>query len=646
MNTNTNINIPNNTENVLPRFKTPLVLIPLGIVILVLAIVTLCILFNVRIPVTGAAKSTQDAAANISIVMTIVAIILILCFTFLPNFKDIKTLFFQISNVSYVFLYTVFLILFFRLVPKESLDKYAFIITPLTILLTAFMFYKSMKLDYILTFNINYERIKLLILFFCLITICIVYYSVDPGKYIKEYYGYSLLLTIVLAVFAFLYLIITMTMSDTTSSQNTPLGKTDSLLSRFSSFSVYGSILFVLFLSIITISVSYYKSNFLENKDKSAAVVLLVLVTSILWGIALLTNVFSDGGDKSINMDVPNLFKRGLLTMLGIMMTALLIGWVVYSIRHLSGSHGIFTFILNLFLLLFIAVLIYKTINVKMPSGNAKKTAFFDLFVNLAFYTQCIFSDTFYSIKNVISGEYSSADRNSIMMLIISIVIICAYFAVPYVYNKLNLQGGKLLINQPVYTDTVYNLGTYENLHGGVGFKYQYAVSFWVFLDASAPNTNSNSSKYTSLLNFAEKPNILYKTDTNTLMVTLEQEPDHLNTLAEYDDKGNRILYKNEKVLLQKWNNIIINYNGGTLDIFLNGELVNSSIGVVPYYKLDMLTIGEATGVRGGICNVVYYNRVLTVSNIYFIYNMVKDKTPPVPEESNTTTLQKNILAI
>ena len=281
-----------------------------------------------------------------------------------------------------------------------------------------------------------------------------------------------------------------------------------------------------------------------------------------------------------------------------------------------------------------------------MPSGNAKKTAFFDLFVNLAFYTQCIFSDTFYSIKNVISGEYSSADRNSIMMLIISIVIICAYFAVPYVYNKLNLQGGKLLINQPVYKDTVYNLGTYENLHGGVGFKYQYAVSFWVFLDASAPNTNSNSSKYTSLLNFADKPNILYKTDTNTLMVTLEQEPDHLNTLAEYDDKGNRILYKNEKVLLQKWNNIIINYNGGTLDIFLNGELVNSSIGVVPYYKLDMLTIGEATGVRGGICNVVYYNRVLTASNIYFIYNMVKDKTPPVPEESNTTTLQKNILAI
>jgi len=642
MNTNTNINTPNTTENVLPKFKTPSVLIPLGIVILVLVIVTLCILFNVKMPGTSGSKSTQAAAANISIVMTMVAIILILCFVFLPNFKDIKTLFFQISNVFYIFLYTIFLILFFRLAAKETIDKYAYIITPLTILLTAFMFYKSMKIDYISNFNINYERIKLLILFLCLITICIVYYSVDPGQYIKEYYGYSLLLTIILGMFAFLYLIIMMTMSDTTSSQNTPLGKTDSLLSMFSNFSVYGSILFIIFLTIITISVSYNKSNFLENKDKSAAVVLLVLVTSILWGVALLTNVFSDGGDKSINMDVPNLFKRGLLTILGIIIACLIVGWLVYSIQHLSGSTGIIKFILNLFLLLFIAVLIYKTINVKMPTGNAKKTAFFDLFLNLAFYTQCIFSDMFYSIKNIVSGEYSAADRTSIIMLVIAIVIISAYIAMPYVYNKINLQGGKLLINQPVYTDTVYNLGTYENLNGGVGFKYQYAVSFWCFLDASAPNTNSNSSKYTSLLNFAEKPNIMYKTDTNTLMVTMEQETDNnANNLTEYDDKGNRILYKNEKVLLQKWNNIIINYNGGTLDIFLNGELVKSSIGVVPYYKLDMLTIGEITGVRGGICNVVYYNRALSASNIYFIYNMVKDKTPPVPEESNTTTLQK-----
>ena len=81
---------------------------------------------------------------------------------------------------------------------------------------------------------------------------------------------------------------------------------------------------------------------------------------------------------------------------------------------------------------------------------------------------------------------------------------------------------------------------------------------------------------------------------------------------------------------LQKWNNIVINYNGGTLDVFLNGELVKSSIEVVPYMTLDTLTIGEKDGINGGICNVVYFNKPLTKANIYYLYNTVKHLTPPV----------------
>ena len=95
--------------------------------------------------------------------------------------------------------------------------------------------------------------------------------------------------------------------------------------------------------------------------------------------------------------------------------------------------------------------------------------------------------------------------------------------------------------------------------------------------------------------------------------------------------------------MLQKWNNIIINYSGGILDIFLNGELVKSSIGVVPYYTLDNLTIGEDNGIKGGICNVVYFNRALTGTNIYILYNMLKNKTLPVTANSNVTITKKNM---
>jgi hypothetical protein len=80
-----------------------------------------------------------------------------------------------------------------------------------------------------------------------------------------------------------------------------------------------------------------------------------------------------------------------------------------------------------------------------------------------------------------------------------------------------------------------------------------------------------------------------------------------------------------------------------TLDIFLNGELVKSDKNVVPYYNYDNLTIGEDGGIKGGICNVVYFNKPLTSSNIYYLYNMVKTKTPPVLNESNKTIVRQNL---
>ena len=115
------------------------------------------------------------------------------------------------------------------------------------------------------------------------------------------------------------------------------------------------------------------------------------------------------------------------------------------------------------------------------------------------------------------------------------------------------------------------------------------------------------------------------------------------NKMTDFDSEGNRIIYLNNNLLLQKWNNLIINYNGGTLDIFLNGELVKSSIEVVPYYTFENLTIGENDGIKGGICNVIYFRRALTSQNIYYIYNTVKNRDPPTLNDSNETILVKNV---
>jgi hypothetical protein len=350
--------------------------------------------------------------------------------------------------------------------------------------------------------------------------------------------------------------------------------------------------------------------------------------------------------DNSVTSSKLNIFKRSLLVLFGIVISGLIIAWVVYNVQNSAGKSGIVSLVLNLLVVTLVLGLIYKTVVVRLPAGNANKNAFFSMIMNSIFYIPCIFSGIFDNIGNVVSGKTDANTTGSLLMVIAASVLLVAYYYTPSVFNIINTQGGTQLVNKPVYTNSVYSLGTYQDLNGTDNFEYQYAISFWVFLDASPPNTNPSYSKYTSLLNFGNKPNVLYNGETNTLKVIMNQKDLSKitnNKLTDFDENGNRVIYTNDKMLLQKWNNIIINYSGGVLDIFLNGDLVKSSVGVVPYYTIDNLTIGEENGINGGICNVVYFKRALNASNIYYLYNMVKNKTPPVLNDSNKTILAQNI---
>ena len=162
-----------------------------------------------------------------------------------------------------------------------------------------------------------------------------------------------------------------------------------------------------------------------------------------------------------------------------------------------------------------------------------------------------------------------------------------------------------------------------DNIH-----SYNYGLSCWIFIDG----TNTNN-KYLSLIDYGGKPNIQYRGISNTLMITIDNKlinGEPINEKLNLDELGNIIIYKNETLLLQKWNNIVINYKSGILDIFINGELIQSFKSYIPYMRKDNITSGDKNGISGGICNVVYFDKLLNLIQIQNIYNSVKNLSPPI----------------
>jgi len=590
--------------------------------------------------------------SNSIIVVSFILLVLILSFIFIPNFSDFKKLFNQINNVTYVILYTIFIILFLRLLPSDIMNNNAYYIVPITIIIAVFLFILGFRSNYATEFNVNYERIKMIILYFCFITICTTYYVVNPGDYIIKNLNMSSLFAVLIGIFGFIYLIVLLTLPNnydifTSSNTSNSSKNISNALGNISSFSKYGGIGFVLFLVIMTTVIANYPGGFFNNTKTSIIIMVLLLIISIIWSILLVVNMFTgfNSNNQSGFMDSNLTYvKKAVLALLGFTLSGIIIAYIVYNVQNLSGRSGIVSFILSIFLILSVFILIYKTIFVKLPSNNANKAknGFFNLIISLIFYIPCLFSGVFDGIMKTLVSEYNSTTTGNMLILIVTICLLLLYIYLPTIQHNANLQGGKQLVENPVYTNKMYSLANYIQLNGNDHFDYQYSISFWLFIDSNAPNTNPSYNQFTSILNYGGKPNVLYKAKTNTLMITMEQknlQTKSNNNLLEFDDNGNRIIYTNKNMLLQKWNNIIIQFNGGTLDIFLNGDLVKSSIEVIPYMKLDMLTIGSDEGVNGGICNIVYYKTPLTITNIYYIYKNVKDKTPPVIQKSNNTII-------
>jgi hypothetical protein len=361
---------------------------------------------------------------------------------------------------------------------------------------------------------------------------------------------------------------------------------------------------------------------------------------------------------------------------------------LIYGLLNLMGifnqdeetwGHLIFN------LLLFSAMLgiIYKLAN---AGGFLDKNPYYRLILNTLLYIPCLLVTLVSYLSKLLgfskdavgTSAFAKPNPFETKMLVISLLLLSSYFFWIYlgkhfVESRYLKQGGKQLINNPVQTDVLTNVSTYQNLSDNDKFNYQYAMSFWFYLDSFPPSTNASYNKIVDILSYGKNPSVKYSSSNNTLYITVKQKTDadsvvdfvqtqetdvkqeidikqetidkwnsvqdkindaieKVKTLPfgnEVDADGNRIIYKHPDVKLQKWNHVLLNYNGGTLDVFYNGKLVKSAIEVVPYLKYDMLTVGTENGVSGNVANLMYFKQPLDLPTINTLYVSLKNKNPP-----------------
>ena len=356
-----------------------------------------------------------------------------------------------------------------------------------------------------------------------------------------------------------------------------------------------------------------------------------------------------------------------------------------------SWGHIIF----NLILFCGMLSIIYKLAN---AGGFLDKNPYYRLVLNTLLYIPCLLVSIFNNLGHLFgfikglngtgtgTGTGTTIKPFEYKMLLLSLVLLLGYFSwfffvKPFLKTKYLKQGGRQLINQPISTNVLTNVASYQSLSGTDKFNYTYALSFWFYLDSFPPSTNSSYLKVVPILSYGENPSIKYSSVNNTLYITVKQTTDE-NSVIDYvqqneieikpetiekwkntqdkindaiekvkempfgkelDSEGHRIIYKHPDVLLQKWNNIILNYNGGTLDVFYNGKLVKSAIEVVPYIKLDMLTVGTENGISGNIANLIYFKQPLDILTINTLYTSLKNKNPPSITENNEKLIPVNL---
>lgn len=403
-------------------------------------------------------------------------------------------------------------------------------------------------------------------------------------------------------------------------------------------------------IEIIILWLIFYKWSPFNISENHPSIVALVMLISMTMNVMLYAFVDDKARLKkhgiTIDVEFMDVVSKVGFTILGIFIIFATV-WLILKISGYPIILSVLKWILKgIFGFgtagIFFAViyLIFKPYIDAAGKQGSKST--FSLIGNLIMYIPCALIDLIDRIKY----EYDITTNTTWILLGLEVILIAFYIFIPKALAWYMNLDGKHLLKDPIYLDKETTIGKFDDFYSDLKqhasnsdndtadsllevknedpskdkkkYNYKYSISAWFWINPQPPNTGPAYTKYTNILEYGDKPVVEYNSLENSFRVRCKLVGDKYVTI-----------YDTDNIKLQTWNNIVINYDGANMDVFLNGELVGSKGNIAPFMSYENLVVGEKNGIQGGIANVVYYNKLLYPEQINLAYKALKDK--PIP---------------
>jgi len=160
----------------------------------------------------------------------------------------------------------------------------------------------------------------------------------------------------------------------------------------------------------------------------------------------------------------------------------------------------------------------------------------------------------------------------------------------------------RILLSFTIYGSSNLSQTLLGNMNGN---KYHYGISFWLYLFSDQTMVGKDT-----ILQYGLRPSMYFDNSAKELTVEITQ------------NNAPVVLYSTTNILYQRWNHIVMNYNYGTFDLFINNNLVSTNGDIINYVSPDeLLQVGfNDNNNLGGIAQMLYSEQPFQLNEIGNLY--------------------------